>query len=97
MAVKRSLLATTTMKGRNVIRMLTLIAVMSWAAASPAEPTIAMVKPVTSFGYLDTDKDARVSPAEAKADWAVAQQFAGADLNKDGYLDKSEFAALNRG
>ena len=85
------------MKGRNVIRMLTLIAVMGWAAASPAEPTIAMVKLVTSFGYLDTDKDARVSPAEAKADWAVAQQFAGADLNKDGYLDKSEFAALNRG
>ena len=77
--------------------MLTLIAAMSWAVVSLAEPTIAMVKPVTSFGYLDIDKDARVSPAEAKADWAVAQGFAAADSNKDGFLDKSEFAVLNRG
>jgi hypothetical protein len=74
-----------------------LIAAMSWAAMASAEPRIAMVKPVTSFGYLDIDKDARVSPVEAKADWAVAQGFATADINKDGYLDRSEFAALNRG
>ena len=79
-----------------MIRMLVLIALMSWAATSPAEPTIAMVKPVTSFGYLDIDKDARVSRAEAKADWAVAHGFAAADADKDGFLDKAEFAALNR-
>jgi hypothetical protein len=77
--------------------MLALIVLMSGAAQSLAEPTIAMAKPVTSFGYLDIDKDARVSPDEAKADWAVAQAFASADINKDGYLDKSEFAALNSG
>lgn len=73
-----------------------LIALMSWATSSPAEPTIAMVKPVTSFGYLDIDKDSRVSATEAKADWAVAHGFAAADTNKDGFLDKTEFAALNR-
>jgi hypothetical protein len=77
--------------------MLVLIVSMSWAAASSAEPAIAMAKPVTSFGYLDIDKDARVSPAEAKADWAVAHQFSAADTNKDGFLDKTEFASLNRG
>jgi hypothetical protein len=77
--------------------MLALIVLMSGAAQSLAEPTIAMAKPVTSFGYLDIDKDARVSPAEAKADWAVARGFDAADINKDGFLDRSEFAALNRG
>lgn len=76
--------------------MLTLIAAMSWGTLALAESTIAM-KPVTSFGYLDIDKDARVSPSEAKADWAVAQGFDAADTNKDGYLDKTEFATLNRG
>jgi hypothetical protein len=75
--------------------MLMLICMVSWAAQSPAGPTIAM-KPVTSFGYLDIDKDARVSPAEAKADWAVAQGFSTADSNKDGYLDQAEFATLSR-
>lgn len=73
-----------------------LIAAMSWGALALAEPTTVM-KPVTSFGYLDIDKDARVSPAEAKADWAVVQGFDAADSNKDGYLDKTEFATLSRG
>lgn len=79
-----------------MIRMLTLIALMSWSAAALTEPTLVM-KPVTSFGYLDIDKDARVSPAEAKADWAVTTAFDAADTNKDGFLDKSEFATLSRG
>ena len=52
------------------------------------------MKPATSFGYLDTDKDLRVSPGEAKVDWAVAQLFEQADLDHDGYLDKDEFQAL---
>lgn len=73
-----------------------LVALVSWAAQSPAEPATAM-KPVTSFGYLDIDKDARVSPAEARADWAVARGFDAADTNKDGYLDKTEFATLSNG
>lgn len=55
------------------------------------------MKPVTSFGYLDTDKDTRVSREEAKADWAVVQGFAQADADRDGFLDKNEFAQLTRG
>jgi hypothetical protein len=54
-------------------------------------------KPAASFGYLDTDKDARLSRQEAKVDWAVAQRFAAADRNHDGYLDEEEFKQLSRG
>lgn len=77
-------------------RLLALIALMSLGALVLAESTVAM-KPVTSFGYLDIDKDKRVSPAEAKADWAVTQGFETADVDKDGFLDKEEFATLSRG
>lgn len=77
--------------------MLTLIALMSWSALVLAADSTVAMKPVTSFGYLDTDKDARVSPAEAKADWAVAEGFERADADHDGYLDKAEFATLSRG
>ncbi len=76
--------------------MLAFIALMSWGALVLGDATVTM-KPVTSFGYLDTDKDARVSPAEAKADWAVAQGFESADADKDGYLSKEEFATLSGG
>lgn len=51
-------------------------------------------RPVTSFGYLDTDKDARITREEAKADWAVAQEFDAADANHDGMLDREEFDVL---
>lgn len=77
--------------------MLTLIALMGWGALVFADASTVAMKPVTSFGYLDTDKDAHVSPAEAKADWAVSQGFERADADKDGYLDKAEFATLSRG
>jgi hypothetical protein len=84
-------------EGGLVMRILMLVAAMSCGQLVLADPIVAMkMKPATSFGYLDTDKDARVSPAEAKADWAVAQGFVAADINKDGYLDKMEFAALSR-
>lgn len=51
-------------------------------------------KPVTTFGYLDTNKDLRISREEAKADWAVKQRFAEADLDHDGYLSEQEFKRL---
>jgi hypothetical protein len=82
-------------KGVLMMRILTLMAALGWSVVAMAGSVVAM-KPATSFGYLDTDKDARVSPAEAKADWVVAQGFDAADTNKDGYLDKGEFAALGR-
>lgn len=54
-----------------------------------------VLKPAASFGYLDTDKDARLSRQEARADWAVSQRFAAADANRDGFLDEREFKQLS--
>jgi hypothetical protein len=80
-----------------VIRKLTVMALMSCSALVFADGATVAMKPVTSFGYLDTDKDARVSPNEAKADWVVIQGFERADVDKNGFLDKEEFATLSRG
>ncbi len=57
----------------------------------------ALAKPATTFGYLDIDKDQRLSLQEARADWAVAAGFAAADRNHDGYLDAEEFKLVGRG
>jgi EF hand len=75
-------------------RMLMFVILIGVAGAALADNPGTAMKPVTSFGYLDTDKDLRVSPGEAKADWAVAQRFDQVDLDHDGYLDKDEFQAL---
>jgi hypothetical protein len=80
-----------------VIRKLTVIALMSWSSLVFADGATVAMKPVTSFGYLDTDKDARVSPHEAKVDYVVREEFERADVDKDGYLSKEEFATLSRG
>lgn len=80
-----------------MFRKLTVMALLSWCSLVFAGGATVAMKPVTSFGYLDTDKDARVSPNEAKADWVVKQEFERADADKNGFLDKEEFATLSRG
>ena len=78
--------------------LVTLTATFLTAPAFAADVKVAMVaRPVTSFGYLDTDKDSRLTPSEAKADWAVAHGFQRADANQDGVLDRDEFATLQKG
>jgi EF hand len=77
---------------KSIVVMLTGLVI---GVATAADIKVAM-RPVTSFGYLDTDKDARITPSEAKADWAVAQGFERADANRDGALDKDEFATLSK-
>lgn len=42
---------------------------------------------------LDTDKDGRISKAEAQADPRFAARFDKLDVNKDGYVDKVDFQA----
>jgi hypothetical protein len=65
-------------------------------SSAPGDVKVVM-RPVTSFGYLDTNKDSVITPQEAKADWAVAQGFERADANHDGLLDKDEFETLQKG
>jgi hypothetical protein len=48
-----------------------------------------------SFDKLDTNRDGKISQAEASADANIV--FSSADANGDGYLDKSEWKAREKG
>jgi hypothetical protein len=76
--------------------MLMALILIGVAGVTVADDSATDLKPATSFGYLDVNKDLRVSPAEAKVDWAVAKRFEQADIDHNGYLDKDEFQALVR-
>lgn len=84
-----------TMSRILVVSITALIAAAGPAVAAAGDVKVAM-RPVTSFGYLDGDKDQRISPEEAQADYAVAQGFEQADANRDGVLDRDEFAVLSK-
>jgi len=47
-----------------------------------------------SFKKLDTNKDGRISQAEASADTTIV--FSSADANGDGYLDSDEWKASSK-
>ena len=49
----------------------------------------------SSFDSLDTDKDGRISKAEAAADPNVSQQFSRYDKNGNGYIERDEVTATN--
>jgi len=49
-----------------------------------------MAKSGASFDALDTNRDGRISRAEASADSKIS--FAQADTNGDGYLDNMEYS-----
>ena len=48
-------------------KILMAVILIGVAGVTLADSPGTAMKPVTSFGYLDTDKDLRVSPGEAKA------------------------------
>ena len=48
-----------------------------------------------SFDTLDTNRDGKISQAEAGADATIV--FTSADANGDGYLDKSEWKNRTKG
>jgi hypothetical protein len=48
-----------------------------------------------AFRKLDADNDGRISAIEAADNPRVAAAFTMADKNKDGYLSKEEFEAIN--
>ena len=45
------------------------------------------------FTALDTNKDGKISQAEAQRNIMVSENFADADKNHDGFLSKDEFIA----
>ena len=45
------------------------------------------------FTALDTNKDGKISQAEAQRNSMVSQSLADADKNHDGFLSKDEFIA----
>jgi Ca2+-binding EF-hand superfamily protein len=49
-----------------------------------------------AFEALDKNADQQISKTEAASDKALADSFASADANGDGYLNKSEYAARTK-
>lgn len=66
--------------------------------ASAAAPKYAAKDIERAFGYIDANKDSRITREEAAGFRGVAKHFDEADTNKDGMLSREEFeSALNRG
>lgn len=61
--------------------------VLAFMAATPALAQDAGLV----FAALDTNKDGKVSQAEAQRNTLVSRGFADADKNRDGFLSKDEF------
>jgi hypothetical protein len=72
------------------------------ASPAPAAPTNAAPRYSTrdverAFGFIDANKDGKISREEASGFRNVAKYFDAADVNKDGALSLEEFSsALNR-
>ncbi len=60
-----------------------------------AQGTHPELKPI-AFGTLDTNKDGRISPSEARTDPDLYASFEMLDLNHDGFLSPQEFQAWPR-
>ena len=72
--------------------MLTVAALACGAAFAQDQPTGPTDESVSSiFTQLDTDKDGRISSAEAQASAVVSRSFAKADANGDGAITRDEF------
>jgi hypothetical protein len=75
--------------------------ILAASAAFAADPTVTdstrmAAADTAAFNKLDADGDGRVSAIEAANDSKVAAGFTQADVDKDGYLTKAEFANLGR-
>jgi Ca2+-binding EF-hand superfamily protein len=60
-----------------------------------AQSTHSELKPI-AFSTLDTNKDGKISPSEARADPDLYAAFDTLDLNHDGFLSPQEFQAWPR-
>ena len=86
------------MKISNSLIAAAVIAVLPLASfAGDKDKTVAPMGTATSaqFDTLDSNRDGRLSPAEATSDSKIV--FTTADKNGDGYLDGSEYMQRNMG
>ena len=86
------------MKTSKTLIALTLAAVIPLGAAVagdqyPKDKSGTMAAP--GFDKLDTNRDGRISQAEASVDTNLV--FSSADTNGDGYLDKKEWKSHEKG
>lgn len=66
------------------------------AAAAPAESKYTVAQIAQAFGFIDRNKDSKISRDEAAGFRGVARHFDEADTNKDSALSRQEFeSALN--
>jgi Ca2+-binding EF-hand superfamily protein len=74
-----------------------LVAVMiPLATAAGGDRPVSEKRPTPTtetFKSLDRNGDQSISKVEAKADRTIAAVFDTADINLDGYISKSEYAA----
>jgi hypothetical protein len=72
-------------------------AVLSTSAVYAGDESKTTVTSVTAaFESLDKNADQQISQTEAASDRALADSFAAADANGDGYLNKSEYVARTK-
>ena len=66
------------------------------ASATPATRKYAAQDVERAFNFLDSNRDGKISRAEAAGFKNIAKHFDAADVNKDNFLSKEEFDnALN--
>ncbi len=61
------------------------------STAAPAEPKYTVAQIAQAFGFIDSNKDGKLSREEAAGFRGVARHFDEADANKDGVLSRQEF------
>lgn len=72
-----------------------LIATSAFIVSS-AFATSAFAGESAAFTQLDTDGNGMISSEEAAADPALLKDWAAADVNGDGQLERAEFSALEQ-
>jgi hypothetical protein len=83
------------MKTSKTLIALTVAALLPLGAAMAGEGKDKSGSMGPSFDTLDTNRDGKISQAEASADANLV--FTAADANGDGYLDKTEFKNRAKG
>jgi hypothetical protein len=70
--------------------------IISIGAAIALLPLTAAFAQGASFDSLDTNKDGKISKAEAAANESVAAQFSRYDVNGDGFIEPAEVGQANK-